>query len=391
MCTHTDRCQGWQELSHKKYASFTVIALDAKEYVYSKDNKRYIHKLTNVAFGERYMKKNIILVDWKPKQDWAFLQGIEDATGEKWEVHSCDSSRHNRSGGIQRIIHYAKLFYVPLRVIFRKKHYKQVVSFHKIHGLLLASYFKYFHIKDAPELTIMTFIYRPKTGIKGKILHNFVSSCVRSDYIKKLVVYSRSEVKYYADLFDIPVEKIFATNYCIEDSTNRIPVGAKGDYFLSVGSSNRDYSFLLSSWCENRKLVIINNTLKEKTENPNIDILLSCHGDDYLRLLADCHAVIISLDDPHISSGQLVIMQSMMYGKPVIVTKNDTVADYIIHGHDGLIIDKTSDALKNAITQLDNDEYYHEMSKMERKTFEEKYSLHKFGGQIGQMLNNLER
>lgn len=337
------------------------------------------------------MRKNIVLVDWTPKQDWEFLHGLEDSTGEAWEVYSCDSSRHNRGGVMQKILHYAKLFYVPLRVIFSHKRYKQVVAFHKIHGLMLALYFKLFHIKNAPELTIMTFIYKPKSGMLGKLLHKFVSSCVKSEYIKKLVVYSQSEIEYYTELFDIPADKLFATNYCIEDSTKRVPIGTKGDYFLSVGSSNRDYHFLLSSWSENRKLVIINNTLKEKTDNPSIEILLNCHGDDYLRLLADCHAVIISLDDPHISSGQLVIMQSMMYGKPVIVTKNDTLGDYIIHGYDGIIIEKTSDALENAIAQLDNEEYYREMSEIERKTFYKKYSLHEFGVQIGQTVKNLKK
>jgi len=332
------------------------------------------------------MKKNIILVDWTPPEDWDFLHGLEDTTGEKWEIHSCDSSRHNR-GVIQKIIHYAKLLYVPLRVIFFQKRYKRVLAFHKVQGLLLALYFKLFHIKDAPELTVMTFIYKPKSGKIGNFLHKIVRSCVRSDYIKKLIVYSQSEVEHYANMFDIPANKIFATNYCIEDSTNRVPIGTKGDYFISVGSSNRDYGFLLSSWSENRKLVIINNTLKERTDNPNIEILLNCRGDDYLRLLADCHAVIISLDDPHISSGQLVIMQSMMYGKPVIVTKNDTVGDYVVHGYDGIIIDKTSDALNAAIAQLDNEEYYHRMSDIERKTFREKYSLYRFGVQTGQALN----
>lgn len=332
------------------------------------------------------MRKNILLVDWKPKKDWGFLRGLEESTGEKWELHYCDSSRHNRGGVVQKVIHYAKLFFVPLRVMLNPKRYKQVLAFHKVHGLLLAFYFKIFHIKSAPDLTIMTFIYKPRSGIVGKVIHKLVCSCVKSDYIKKLVVYSKSEVEYYAKLFGVSSEKIVATNYCIEDSTKRIPVGKKGSYFLSVGSSNRDYSFLLSSWRENRKLVIINYKLKETTNNPNVEILKNCHGDDYLRLLADCHAVIIPLDDPHISSGQLVIMQSMMYGKPIIVTRNDTVSDYVVHGYDGIIIDKTSAALDEAITRLDDNEYYHRMAVAERKTFDEKYSMYVFGIRMGRIL-----
>ena len=36
-----------KELSYQRFASFTVTALDAKEYAYSKDKKRRGHKFTD--------------------------------------------------------------------------------------------------------------------------------------------------------------------------------------------------------------------------------------------------------------------------------------------------------------------------------------------------------
>ena len=66
-----------------------------------------------------------------------------------------------------------------------------------------------------------------------------------------------------------------------------------------------------------------------KSVPDNIEILADCHDNDFFRELAKCKAVIVPLEDTHISSGQLVIIQAMMYGKPVVVTENDTVKDYV--------------------------------------------------------------
>lgn len=329
-------------------------------------------------------KKNIILVDWIPKENWDFLKGIEETTGEKWEIHACDSSRNNRAGLLNKILHYIKLFSVPFHVILHINTYKQILAFHKIHGLILVMFFKLFRIKSAPRLTVMTFIYKPKTGLKGKIFHAIFNYYVNSDYVKKIVVYSKSEIAYYARLFNVSEEKFFATNYCIEDSTAIIPIGERGDYYLSVGRSNRDYDFLLSNWDKDRKLVILNETLSDTGEHSNIKILNNCHGNDYLRILSDCYAVIIPLEDPNISSGQLVIMQAMMYGKPVIITNNDTVKDYITDGYNGIIIEKNKESLYDAIEKMENDEKYNKISMAGKETFKNKYSLYEFGRKIGQ-------
>ena len=43
----TGRYQERQELSYQKFASFTITALDAKEYAYSKEKKRRVRKFTD--------------------------------------------------------------------------------------------------------------------------------------------------------------------------------------------------------------------------------------------------------------------------------------------------------------------------------------------------------
>lgn len=76
-----------------------------------------------------------------------------------------------------------------------------------------------------------------------------------------------------------------------------------------------------------------------------------------------------------------------MYGKPVIVTENDTVKDYVDAGRTGLIIKKTEKDLSAAIAALSNETYYKEMSAAERKQYENEFSVYAMGTAIGKLLN----
>ena len=97
--------------------------------------------------------------------------------------------------------------------------------------------------------------------------------------------------------------------------------------------------------------------------------------------------MIVPLEDTHISSGQLVIIQAMMYGKPVVVTENDTVKDYVDVGRTGVVIKKTEKDLSAAIAALSNETYYKEMSADERRQYENKFSVYAMGTSIGKLLN----
>lgn len=119
-----------------------------------------------------------------------------------------------------------------------------------------------------------------------------------------------------------------------------------------------------------------------------ITYLNHCHGDEYLRELSNCYAVIVPLKDTDISSGQLVLLQAMMFGKPIIVTQNDTVSDYVQDGFNGLIIDKSKDALLKAVNKLYEKEFYRMLSRNARSCFEHNFDTFSLGIQVGKMLKN---
>lgn len=331
-------------------------------------------------------KENVILIDYDAPYDWEFHKAIEETTGKKWTVYK-EISNENHSNAIQKFIRYAKYFIVPLKIAKRYKRYNKVLAWQQFYGLILAFYFRVFNVQNTPDIVVLTFIYKPKRSIAGKIYDKFIRYIVTSKYIKHIVVFSESEKIRYAEYFGVPKSKFTSEILGYEDKTLEIPMENAGDFYLAAGRSNRDYKFLIDAW-NNRKelLTIVCDTLSSK-DTPHIRILNECHDDAYFAELAKCYAAVVPLEDMHISSGQLVIIQAMMYGKPVVVTENDTVKDYIVNGKTGLIIEKTEKALEDAIELLKDETYYKQMSIAARKQYESKFSIYAMGVAIGMLLN----
>lgn len=75
--------------------------------------------------------------------------------------------------------------------------------------------------------------------------------------------------------------------------------------------------------------------------------------------------VVIPLQNLNISSGQLMLLQAMQLGKPIIVTNNCTIYDYIEDGKTGLILANEKKLWIEAIKKIYNDsDFYDMLSKM---------------------------
>ena len=77
-----------------------------------------------------------------------------------------------------------------------------------------------------------------------------------------------------------------------------------------------------------------------------------------------------------------------MLSKPSIVTENCTVHDYIENKKNGMIIEKTKNALKTALDYLNNPQSYKEMCLKARNDYINNFSQYSLGVDIGEMLIN---
>lgn len=332
--------------------------------------------------------ENVILVDFNVQKNWAFKKALEDATNKKWTVIKSISNQ-NHGSKRQELIRYFKYFWFPFKIFLNRNKYASVLAWQQFYGLILAFYFKLFHVKKTPEITVMTFIYKQKKSFWGVIYARFIHDVVKSGYIKRFIVFSNSEKEYYADLFEVPEEGFVVETLGIQDMYDIVGTRVSEEkYFLAAGRSNRDYKFLRNAWQNKDKLKIICDICKE-TDTEYIKYLKNCYHREFMQELSNCYAVIVPLHDGKISSGQLVILQAMMLKKPVIVTRNDTVKDYVENGVDGFVIDKDSESLNWAVERLKDPDVYEAIAENARQSFEKKFSLYAMGLRVGEnMIKN---
>lgn len=322
---------------------------------------------------------NAILVDFKYDENWSFFNGVKENSTGDWVVLEKVSNKTQKSF-FNNMARYIKYFFFAFRIFCGRKKYDKIIAWQQFYGIFLCFFLRFFGCKKGPNVTILTFIFKEKNGLKGKLYKKFVNYALGYNNINKIVVLSSYEVEKYKATFANSNKKFV---FCKIGNDNKPKFDiVKGDYYLSPGRSNRDYDFLVNAFKKiDKKLVIISDTYKNRKIPKNITILDSCFKDDYEKQIANCRAVIISLDDIPISSGQLVCLKAYQYQKPIIVTNNLGIIDYVTANVDGFIINKNYDELFEAIRKIEDDDIYDKMAKHSKL-----YTLYDYGKNVAELI-----
>jgi glycosyltransferase involved in cell wall biosynthesis len=333
------------------------------------------------------MRKNGIFIDMPLVPDWEFHLGLEAESGEAWEIKSYVSNE-GRANRIANQIRYGKYFYYSFLIFLNRNKYEKILCWQQFYGLLFALYCRIFHVKKTFKLVVMTFIYNKKSGITGHIYDSFMRYIVTSKYIDRLIVFSKQEVAHYAEWFAMDESKFVYVPLGIDKITGLTENQTlrEEQYILSVGRSNRDYDFLLDALKGSPYPVkILSNTL-HRPSSEKVEIHNNAFNREYFNYLYNCFCVVIPLMNPSISSGQLVILQAMQLGKPIIVTESEGITDYVTDGYNGLIIVKDKQALLAALQRLYAEpELYNRLS-INGKIESEKYSVKQLENNIADVI-----
>lgn len=296
-------------------------------------------------------KKNVVLVDFDKDEKWSFPKTLESVTHAEWETKR-HVTNHLHGGLLPNLLRFFWYFFFPLIFLIRRKQYDKVIGWQQFYGLNFAFWSRFLGLKKVNDLTVMTFIYKKKGGLKGKLYHKYMSYIVTSKYIDRFICFAKEECHYYSDIFGIDGSKFIYVPLGHPMVTD-IQIADDG-YIFSTGRSNRDYDFLVNSLKNtNFKLIIACDTYYASHGNAeNINVLNKCYGNDMLSLMAKCHCVVVPLKNLKMSSGQLVVLQAMSLGKPVICTDADGIRDYVINGSTGFLIDNVEEQLLAVLNEL---------------------------------------
>lgn len=173
-----------------------------------------------------------------------------------------------------------------------------------------------------------------------------------------IICHSQHEVDHYTALFQMNHTRFTFVPYAlhVDDSAGDLATPT-ASYVVSAGRSGRDYDVLIEAFKELPYCVHIvcdsDSYFANAALLPNVIVLQTCYGECYLREIKNSSLVVIPLKPHDISAGQMVMLQAMFYGKPVIITRTATTSEYVQHNDSAWLV-KPSDHqdLRIAVTHL---------------------------------------
>lgn len=325
------------------------------------------------------MSKNYILSDCDTPVE--FVENVEKVTGSKWTV--IEKIANAKVPKWKRILIY---FFFPLQFMIKYRDAGEVLAWQQMYGILPAFWNRYIFRRRNVRFNIMTFIFKKKKGLAGKLYYWMVNKAISSKATRNIFVFSQSEVEHYGKMFPAAKDKFHFVRLGIQvdgnDYTDEELQQEK--YFFSTGMSNRDYEFLVDVFQDSGKKVKIACPGVRNGDGNNIEILEKCYGPDMKRYMYNSYAVVIPLKDINISSGQLVFINAMQMGKPIIITDSLPVRSYLEHEKDAILLPNDKMQWQEAIDRLIIDmDLYTGISVNNRRKGIEEFSVAGLGKNIG--------
>lgn len=192
-------------------------------------------------------------------------------------------------------------------------------------------------------------IERPqKTLVMGCFVHGGTARNILNKLLKYLkfnglgfVVFSHGEAENLINNVGVPQPSVYFHLWRQDLDGKVAPQDVtEGDYVFSGGYSNRDYDLLIAAMQGlNSKLVIVASSRNEimTAQGVHATIHRDLDASSFEKLLAQSKLVVLPLRNQGEACGQSVLLRVLRNAKPLIVTRHESIEDYLGADYPGFV------------------------------------------------------
>jgi glycosyltransferase involved in cell wall biosynthesis len=191
-------------------------------------------------------------------------------------------------------------------------------------------------------------------GMKGRLAKFALSA------VDIFVVHSTAEIEIYSRWLSIPRERFIFVPLSIQTNVFEVEDEAPEPFVVAIGSANRDYDCLVRALqpLGYNTIIVAGRHAVENLALPSFVEVRSGLS------LSECHILsqrarvnVIPIKNADSASGQVTLLETMMFGKAVVATRCAGTVDYVTEDLDALLVEPDDDkALSLAISELWSDE-----------------------------------
>ncbi len=312
-----------------------------------------------------------VLVNWRPQRDFVFTDVLGRELGTP--CATIGAGFPPSMSGMRGV--YARVLYVGVAVkaLVRRPPFERAICWQQASGIALSLLQRLLGVRRSLGVYVMMFIVSPRK--RRRPWRDVIGYAIESASVRAVVCYSEAEREAYRRLFPRAAHKLHVLRFSEDLGPSALARRRNDGFLLAAGRSNRDHDFLVryAAARPHVQLVIVCDTLALRALPPNVRVLRDAFGDAYLEILGACHAVLLAFRDTTMSAGQLVFLQAMQLGKPVIATRSDCLEGYLVDGRNGLEIEKTEAALDHALARLADPHYYETLAACQIVDYRERF------------------
>lgn len=187
-------------------------------------------------------------------------------------------------------------------------------------------------------------------GFKGRLARFGLRS------VDCFVVHSSAEIESYSRWLQLPRERFVFVPLSIQTAAASQEADEREPYVFAMGTANRDYGLLFQAVeaLGYRTIVVAGEHAVSGLPRPsNVSVLSQLTLKECHRLCQQARVNVIPVDNVVTASGQVTLLETMMYGKAVVATRCVGTVDYVDDGRTAVLVEpRNLSALRTAIEQL---------------------------------------